>query len=128
MIDKGAFSECLKTGLYFTSTEIDKVMTGDLFWNPSFQQFQIRGIPTINGEMASICLPEERGPVSIMMHVRVIRKEIREGTKYTDLIFEKATVSDGFMAWLEEWYGDRSCFAMAQHRWEVMPNLTWVKS
>lgn len=128
MINYGPLCQCVKTGVYFTLSNDDRVFTGDLFYDLSKQEFQIRGIPSWNGAMTH-CLPKlEQGPMSLMMLVTPDVIEGRPGNpKFTDLTFKKAKCTTVLAVHIEEWYEMPSMMKAIEEHWEIVPNLVWTK-
>lgn len=127
MINFGPMTQCIKTGLYFSLENDDRVFTGDLFYDLSKQEFQIRGIPTWNGRITH-CLPvTERGPMALMLLTTPDVIETRQDGKYTDLTFKKAKCVTMLAVHIEEWYDMPSMMAVIEKEWEIVPNLVWTK-
>lgn len=128
MISFGPFCECIKTGLFFTLAEDDRIFTGDLFYDFGKQEFQIRGVPTWQGVMTHAIPVSERGPVKLMLLVnKTIQVAPRTESNYTDLIFKSAKCTTELATFIEEWHGDRSVMRAIEEMWEVVPNLIWTR-
>ena len=127
MIQKGTFSECIKTGVFFSILEDDRVFTGDLFYDFVKREFQVRGIPSYQGKRTHILPVAERGPVAINLLILSVDEEAARDSTYSDLRFKKARAASGFVTWLEEWYGDRSVMQAIENFWEIAQDLAWVK-
>lgn len=128
MIVTGPFTECIKTGCFFSLAEDDRVFTGDLFYDFGKQEFQIRGIPSWESRMTHALPVKERGPVKLMLLVKsVIQVVPRTTDNYTDLRFKFAKATTELATFIEEWHGDRSVMWSIQEMWEIVPNLIWTK-
>ncbi len=129
MITTGPFNQCMKTGLFFSLGNDDRVFTGDLFYNFATREFQIRGIPSFGGAISHVLPKAEMGPVVLHLFIpTVLEIEVRdEAGRYTDLRFSRAKISQQFMVWLEEWFSHRSVIEVILQTWEVAPNLVWRK-
>lgn len=129
MITTGPFNQCIKTGLYFSLGNDDRVFTGDLFYNFATREFQIRGIPSFNGVMSHVLPKSEPGPVTIQMYIpQVLEAEVRdEHGRYMDLRFTAAKISQQFMVWIEEWYSQRSVIETILQTWQIEKNLVWLR-
>lgn len=125
----GAFTECVKTGFYFSMESDDRVFTGDLHYNFIRRKFVIKGIPTVDGKMVHVIPKSERGPIALMGLVLTVEaSEVRNGLPYTDMVVGKMRIAETFAEWVEYWYGDRAVSASIRESWEVVSNLAWVKS
>lgn len=128
MILPGPFCEVVKTGVYFSIDNDDRLFTGDLFYDIAKREFQMRGIPSWEGRKTHAIPVAERGPVHIHMLIKdVIQEAPRMEGKFTDIRFLKAIVCAPFVTWIEEWYGDRAIMAVIENHWKIEPNLAWVK-
>lgn len=128
MIQKGALTEMIRNGIYFSMTSDDRVFTGDLFFNMAIREFQIRGVPCIGNSLRHCFGPMDNGPYSIhLLITNVIQCQPRgDGSFYADLRFTSAKCSGEFAAWIEEWHGDRSIMMQeVLDKWQVTQDLTW---
>lgn len=128
MIHQGPFTECIKTGVFFSVDNDDRLFVGDLFFDFVKKEFQVRGIPSFNGKRTHAVPVAERGPFKIHMLVKnVLEEASRPDGKYSDLRFKNAVACSSFLTWLEEWYGDRSVMQAVEDLWKFEPQLVWVK-
>lgn len=130
MIVQGPFCEVIKTGVFFSIANDDRVFTGDLYYDFVNREFQIRGIPCFQGRRRHVFKPEEKGPMKLHLLVtEVIEFQAREdNSNYGDLRFKKAKASGELAAHIEEWYGDRAVKEASQSMWEITTQLVWYRS
>lgn len=123
------FSQHLKTGIYFSIENDDRVFTGDLFYDLAFQEFQIRGIPAHEGRRRHVFLAEFRGPCLIDMVLDGIGLEqVRPGNdKYVDITCKKGRITSALAAHIEEWFGGDSVMGLIDRSFQVKQDLTWYK-
>ena len=128
MIIAGPFCECVKTGVYFSVNNDDRLFTGDLFYDIAKKEFQIRGIPTYNGKKTHAIPVSERGPFLINLYViQVTEEAVRPTGEYTDIRFKIGKISENLLTWIEEWYSDMAILQVIRDTWIVEKNLAWVK-
>ena len=128
-IPQGNFSSVVKTGVYFSIDNDDRVFTGDLYYDFAMREFQLRGIPAFEGRMRHVFDANFKGPVKIHMLIKtVMEKGPRSSENYADLKFRFAKATGEFSAWIEEWFGDKMVMAAIEECWEIVPDLTWYKA
>lgn len=128
MIAPATFGECIKSGVYFSMENDDRVFNGDLFYDLARREFQMRGIPSWEGRMMHVIPVTERGPISLMMLIPPpIEIAARPDGKYTDFRFRQAKCTSALATFIEEWYGDRSVMGIITEFWQIVPNLIWTK-
>ncbi len=129
MIVKGPFCECVRTGVYFSVDNDDRLFTGDLFYDIAKKEFQVRGIPSFNGKKTHAIPMAERGPFLINLYVmEVIEEVVRPNGEYTDIRFKRGKISENLLTWVEEWYSDRTILQTIRDTWVIEKNLAWIRS
>lgn len=123
------FTQLLKTGVYFSIDNDDRVFTGDLFFDLAFKEFQMRGIPAVNGRRRHVFEAKFKGPTLIdLLVANVGIEQVRPNEeKYVDLTFSKGKITGQLAAHIEEWYGG-TALALIVENFEVVNNLTWYKT
>lgn len=128
MLAQGTFSHLVKNGVFFSVATDDRVFTGDLYYDFALKEFQLRGIPSLNGVKRHCFKMTERGPMKIDLLVNEILEEQKRDTEnYNDFRFKDAKVSSSFLTWVEEFYSDRTVLHQIYDTWEIHKQLAWVK-
>lgn len=130
IIVASSFASCVKTGVFFSIENDDRVFTGDLFYDIAFREFQIRGIPAHEGRRRHVFDIGFRGPASLDMVIEAVGfEQVRPGAhdKYVDLTTKKGKMAVHLARHIEEWHGDQSVMSYIDEFWAVVPNLIWTK-
>lgn len=120
---------CLKTGCVFSMAADDRVFTGDLFFDLLGRKFQMRGIPSLHGQMNHILNKADKGPFRLMLFIEnALESEIRADGRHIDLTFRKARCTSALATFIEEYHSkDNLVMQTIEDEWTVVPNLTWTK-
>ncbi len=128
IIVPGQSNLIVKTGCKFSMASDDRVFTGDLNFDRASEEFVMRGVPSVGGQMATIVHRTDNGPINLMLFVeQIVLPEVRPDGRYSDFKFKRAKCTFEFATFVEEWVHDPMALNAMENHWSFVPNLVWTR-